>query len=102
MALVKRFLPPSGTTSLTTAGGRSYKVSTTVDIPVAELDGLHTGLGPSLGWYGATADRPVAQVGRTNWPILGMAMYDSTLAKEIFYVGSASTTGWTDINGSAV
>jgi hypothetical protein len=61
----------------------------------------------ALYWTCTTADRPglVGQgtTGLTNpAPAPGLAFYDTTLAKMIFYVGNLTSTGWTDTTGAGV
>jgi hypothetical protein len=102
MTLVVRFIPNPGRTVLRTASGRIYPVasSTTVDVPFADADTIHSDQATKLVVVGTTADRPVSVPGRLNWP--PPQMYDTTLGAPIFLVPGSTPARWVNIVGSAV
>jgi hypothetical protein len=94
MTLAIRFLT---TKVLHHPSGRTYGTgaTTTTDVPLA--DGLAIGddQGTVLCYVGATTDRPLPDRNRLGWP--PPAMYDTTLAKMVFW----RNNGWVDVTGAA-
>jgi hypothetical protein len=103
MALSVRYKPNTGIGTLRTAAGNTVAVSgaPTVDVPYSD-DALTIGpdQAQQLDIVGATADRPGYVLGKVNWPPL--RMYDTTLAKPIFWVVGSNPASWVGIGGNAV
>jgi hypothetical protein len=101
MTLAIRFTPNAGRTVLRTASGRIYPVTgTTVDVPLADADTIHSDQATKLMVVGTTADRATNVPGRINWP--PREMYDTTLGAPIFLVAGSSPARWVNIAGSVV
>ena len=89
MTLAIRFIPNACRAVLRTASGRIYPVrGTTVDVPFADADTIHSDQATKLMVVGTTADRPVSVPGRINWP--QREMYDTTLGAPIFLVSGSN------------
>ncbi|HYP35865.1 MAG TPA: hypothetical protein VEQ62_05965 [Stellaceae bacterium] len=116
MALTYVFLVIPASANAVSAAGVSY---------TPNAAGIITGVTPAdaqslqgvnaevrlVGASGATTDRPATQpatalTGAINnlapFPRLALPFHDSTLAKEVYFVGNQrSSTGWVDITGTA-
>ena len=77
MTLAIRFLPNAGRKFI-------YASGATVDIPFPDAETIHSDQATRLMVIGTTAERPVNDPGRINWP--PSVMYDSTLSSDIFLV----------------
>jgi hypothetical protein len=114
MGLSVRFLV-AASALVTHPSGHSYRADSAgiVDIPIqfaqqivnyqpgspdADPSGQH--LAKRLMVVGATADRPVNDPGRGDWP--PAAMYDTTLASPIFLVPYSNPARGVDITGAPV
>jgi len=71
-----------------------------VDIPFPDADTVQPDQATKLMVVGTTADRPVNEPGRNNWPPL--AMFDTTRRQPIFLVPGSTPATWVNIWGGAV
>jgi hypothetical protein len=101
MTLSIRFIPNAGRRFIYAASGRAYPITgATVDIPFSDAETIHPDQATKLMIIGTTADRPVNEPGRTNWP--PNVMYDSTRGNPIFLVPGSNPARWVSISGMAV
>jgi hypothetical protein len=101
MALAIRFIPNAGRTVIYASSGRAYRsTGATVDIPFPDAETIQPDQATKLMVIGTTADRPVNDPGRINWP--PSMMYDSTRGNPIFLISGSSPARWVSISGTAV
>jgi len=101
MTLAIRFIPNVGRSVIRGASGSTYRVTgPTIDIPFLDADTIHSDQATKLMIVGTTADRPVNDPGRINWP--PREMYDTTLGVPIFLVPGSSPARWVNISGGTV
>jgi hypothetical protein len=96
-----RFLPNAGRKFIYASSGRAYPISgATVDIPFPDAEAIHSDQATRLMVIGTTAERPVNDPGRINWP--PSVMHDSTLSSDIFLVAGSRPARWVNLLGAAV
>jgi hypothetical protein len=101
MTLAIRFIPNAGRRFIYAESGRSYpSTGATVDIPFPDAETIQPDQATKLMVIGTTADRPVNDPGRINWP--PRVMYDSTRGNPIFLVPGSNPARWVSISGAAV
>ena len=102
MTLAIRFIPNAGRTIIYAASGRAYRSSGAawIDIPFADAETIQLDQAMKLMVVGTTADRPLNDPGRINWP--PSVMYDSTLSSPIFLVPGSNPARWVNLLGAAV
>jgi hypothetical protein len=101
MTLAIRFLPNAGRKFIYASTGRAYPVTgATVDIPLPDAETIHSDQATKLIAIGTTAERPLNDPGRINWP--PSVMYDSTLSSPIFLVSGSNPARWVNLLGAAV
>ena len=102
MTLAIRFIPNAGRTVIYAANGRAYRSAGAawIDVPFPDAETIHSDQGTKLMIIGTTADRPVNDPGRINWP--PSVMYDATLGNPIFLVPGSNPARWVNIGGAAV
>jgi hypothetical protein len=116
MALTYVYLASAPSANAVTAAGKSYSanaagvITGVLPADALSLQGIAgTTVQPMLA-TGATADRPAPQptalTGAFNnvapFPPGGLAYYDTTLSKTVYFVGTQrSSTGWVDQAGNA-
>jgi hypothetical protein len=103
MTLNARWLVNAGITTLTTNSGHTYAVSSgTCDIPASDSYGGNTFVGQAqfLTFIGATTDRPVVTSTGLTPPV--SSLYDSTLARQVYYKIGTGPAIWVDQTGASV
>jgi hypothetical protein len=101
MTLAIRFIPNAGRRVIYAASGRTYpSTGATVDIPFPDADTICSDQATRLMIVGTTADRPVNNPDRLNWP--PREMYDTTRGGPIFLVPGSNPAIWVNLNGSVV
>jgi hypothetical protein len=103
MTLAIRYIPNSGRTVIYAASGRVYQKTGTaawIDVPFPDAETIDPDQAMKLMVIGTTAERPVNQPGRINWPPL--VMYDSTRGGPIFLVPGSNPARWTNILAATV
>ena len=114
MALTYVFLASPPNTNGVTAAGKAYTPNAAGVITGVTPGDAQTlqGVGGTvqlMAATGATTDRPATQpaalAGALNnvapFPGLGLPFHDSTLAKDVYFVGNQrSSTGWVDYTGA--
>ena len=86
MSLAIRFIPNAGRTVIYSSSGRAYRSTGAawIDVPFPDAETIQSDQAMKLMVIGATADRPVNEPGRINWP--PTVMYDATRGNPIFLV----------------
>jgi hypothetical protein len=105
MVLGIRLVLNPGCFAITTTDGRTYRHDPLmdgfiVDIPFPDADTIQPDQATKLMVVGTTADRPVNEPGRNNWPPL--TMFDTTRQQPIFLVPGSNPATWVNIWGGAV
>jgi hypothetical protein len=102
MSLAIRFIPNAGRTVIYAASGRAYRSTGTawIDVPLPDAETIDADQAMKLMVIDTTADRPVNEPGRINWP--PPVMYDSTRGNPIFLVPGSNPARWVSISGTPV
>jgi hypothetical protein len=101
MTLAIRFIPNAGRKFIYASSGRAYPITgATVDIPFPDAETIQPDQAMKVMVIGATAERPVNDSRRINWP--PREMYDTTRGGPIFLVPDSNPATWVNILGSVV
>jgi hypothetical protein len=101
MTLAIRFIPNAGRRVIYAASGRAYQSANAwIDVPFPDAETIQPDQATRLMVIGTTADRPVNEPGRINWP--PPVMYDPTRGNPIFLVPGSNPARWVSISGAAV
>jgi hypothetical protein len=101
MALIVRYWTPNAGQTVAHHSGRTYAANASgiLDVPASDAEAVHPAGAIRLGYVGTTADRPVNDGTRLNWP--PREVYDSTLAKTVYLIPGSSPAKWVDISGTS-